>query len=517
MTEKPEIILKLKGSLKVPWKSLLFGTQQLFAFQTPATIKLPSGKSKLNFSGEIQGNFRKGDLTLKDVNVWLEKFGKIFVFGRLVKWGTEVCEIEGNVKDFAIDELRNILGIQNLPFSAAITGKLSVSINKDIVKLLKFDIDFSNLMIQQQSSPLQGHVKGTYDILEKKCIIDSGNITTKSGGKIFVKGMISSEDFSLKIESTGVNLEEIISQLPQKWQEKLKISSESKISISAEGFRSKEKVFPEFTGFLSIPGDIQYKNLSCSALSIKSYPEKNEILIEAQKVGIGRINCNEIKGKISRENEKYRGNINFSFYNGTGNVHFVTTETQPLKIYAKAEVSRMDLAMLVQSLSPEILITGIINIICFFEFGDKEYSLMAKFDNVPGRPFSQKLNIGAVKAIANLGSANFASSMGKQFGSGNFYYRRLGGVISIVNGLLTIEGTAKRAKGNDFLVTSEIFGSGINVLVDKNNNSIQIEDLKQRISRAMKQGKPQFKLSLIQQGERYGNNRINCGKQIMLS
>lgn len=495
ISELPSINLKMKGSIKIPWKSLVFGTQQLFALQVPATINLPSGKSKINFSGEIQGNFKKGEVNLKDINVWIEKFGRIFVSGRLVKWGTEICEIEGNVKNFAIDELRNMLGIQNLPFSAFITGKLSVTINKDIVKLLKFDIDFSNLLLQNNSSPLTGHIKGTYDLLGKKCIIDNGNIITQSGGKLFVKGMISDEDFNLKIESTGVNLEEIISQLPPRWQEKLKITTESKISINLEGSRKKDMVLPIFTGSISVPGQIQYNSFSCSSLNIQSSMENNEILIEAKKIEIGKIDCNDIRGKIFRENEKYRGIINFSFYNGTGKAQFMTTETNPLRIYAKAEISRIDFAKLVQSLNPEILITGLLNIVCFFEFGNKEYSLMAKIDNVVGRPFSQKLNIGAVKAIASLGSSNFAGNIGKQFGSGNFYYRKLSGVISIVNGYLTIEGTAGKAGENDYLVISEIFGSGINVLVDRNNNSIQIDDLKQRIGRAMKQSKPQFKLS----------------------
>ena len=61
--------------------------------------------------------------------------------------------------------------------------------------------------------------------------------------------------------------------------------------------------------------------------------------------------------------------------------------------------------------------------------------------------------------------------------------------------MLTIEGTVKKAGNYDYLVTSEIFGSGINVLVDKKNNSIHIEDLKQRINNAMKQSKPEMKFS----------------------
>jgi len=506
VSEKPPVNIETDGSIRVPWKSFIFGTNQLLAVQLPATINLPQGKSKINFSGEIQGNFRKGELNLKDVNIMLEKFGKLFVSGRLVKWGTETCEIEGNVKDFAIDELRNILDIQNLPFSATITGKLSITINKDVVKLIRFDIDFSGLLLQKQSSPLSGHARATYDILQKKCFIETGNIVTESGGKIFIKGMVSPENFSLKIESEGVNLNEIISQLPEKWQEKFKIRSDSKFSMNAQGFWKKEENLPFFAGSFSVPGHIQYDNFSCCCLTLKGFSDKNEIAVEAKKVSIGKIDCRDIKGKINEENGKYRGNLNFSFYDGSGTVVFATSEGKPLKFYAKTEISRINLQKLIQSLNPEILITGFINTICFMEVADKQFSLQAKFDNIPGRPFSQKLNISAVKALASLGSSSLAGNIGRQFGTGNFYYRRLSGVVSITNGQLTIEGTAKRAGENDYLVTSEIFGSGINVLVDRNNNSIHIEDLKQRITRMMKQNKPQFKLSLLQGVKIWKNN-----------
>ncbi|HQL65657.1 MAG TPA: hypothetical protein PLS78_07360, partial [bacterium] len=163
--------------------------------------------------------------------------------------------------------------------------------------------------------------------------------------------------------------------------------------------------------------------------------------------------------------------------------------------YAKADVKRINLEKLIHNLNPDVLVTGIVNLICFMEFGKNNVSLMARFDNVPGRPFSQKLNIGAVESLAKLGPSSFSGSIGRQFGSENFYYRRIGGVINYQDGLLTIEGTVKKAGNYDYLVTSEIFGSGINVLVDKKNNSIHIEDLKQRINNAMKQNKPEMKFS----------------------
>jgi len=129
------------------------------------------------------------------------------------------------------------------------------------------------------------------------------------------------------------------------------------------------------------------------------------------------------------------------------------------------------------------------------EVAPKNISVIAKFDNVPARPFSQKLNISAVKALASLGSSSFAGSIGKQFGSNNFYYRRLGGLITYQNGLLTIEGTVKKAGNQDYLVSSEIFGSGINVVVDNKNNSIHIEDLKQRIKGAIKHNNVEMEIS----------------------
>jgi len=493
--EKPLLSLKLSGSLKVPWKSIIFGSQQLLAFQAPANINLPQGKSRVNFSGEIQGNFKTGQINIKNGNIWLEKFGRIFVSGKLVQWGKEICEIEGNVKDFAIDEFRTMLGIQNLPFAGTMTGKLSVVINKDTVKLLKFDIDFNKLLLQEYSHPLSGHAKGTYDFLQKKCLIETGNIFTESGGKLFLKGIISPEDFSVKIESEGVNLEEIISQLPEKWREKFKVKPDAKISINGEGEWKRTEKLPLFSGVFAIPDKIQYRNFSCSSLLIEGSQETEQITVSASNIDIGKINCDSISGIITKENGKYRGDFTFTFYGGSGNMVLVTTQDTPIRVYAKAHVQKINLEKLIHSLNPDILITGAVNVICFLELGVKNFSMQAKIDNVPGMPFSQKLNIGAVKALASLGSSSFAGSIGRQFGSNNFYYRKLSGVISLTNGQLTIEGTAKRAGNNDYLITSEIFGSGINVLVDRKNNSIHVEDLKRRILNAMQQNKAQFKLS----------------------
>ena len=493
--EKPLIALGLKGSVKVPWKSFIFGSQQLLAFQAPGNITLPEGKSKVNFSAELQGNFKTGELNIKKGDVWLEKFGKIFVSGKLVKWGKEICEIEGDVKNFSIDEFRNLLGIQNLPFSATITGKLSVSINKDIVKLIKFDIDFNKLLFQQHSKPLSGHVKGNYDFLSRKCFIETGNILTETGGKLSLKGLISEEEFNVKIDSEGLSIEEIISQLPEKWQEKIKFKTNSGISINGDAFWKKQSQLPFFAGLIFVPGELVYKNFSCSDLTLTGSQETQQITIFARKINFAKIKCDEIKGKITRINEKYKGNITFNFYDGSGNVSFVTNENMPLKIYARAEINKINLLKLVQSLNPDIVVTGLVNVISFLEIGNKEFSMQAKIDNIPQRPFSQKLNISAVRALASLGSSGFAGSIGRKFGSSDFYYRKLSGVISITNGQLTIEGTAKKAGDNDYLVTSEIFGSGINVLVDRKNNSIHIEDLKQRISNAMKQNKAQLKFS----------------------
>jgi len=494
--DKPYIELNARSTIKLPWKSLVFGTTQLLAFEGPGSIVLPSGNSKINFSGEIQGNFKTGEVNIKSGSVWLEKFGNIFVSGKLVKWGKETCEIQGKVKDFSVEELRTVFGIESLPFAGVINGNLSVIINKDIVKLLKFDVSFSNLYFQKQSKPLSGNAKGSYDILQKKCFVESGNNTTHSGGKILLKGFVSPEEFSLKIESEGVNLDEIISQLPEKWQEKIKVKNNSGISINIEGFRDKKEHLPFISGFLSLPGEICFNNFSCCSFALSGSQDNKEINIEAEKIGFGNINCREIKGKIISYNDKYKGNITFNLYDGKGNISFVSSEAKdPLKFYAKADVKRINLEKLIHNLNPDVLVTGIVNLICFMEFGKNNVSLMARFDNVPGRPFSQKLNIGAVEALAKLGSSSFSGSIGRQFGSENFYYRRIGGVINYQDGLLTIEGTVKKAGNYDYLVTSEIFGSGINVLVDKKNNSIHIEDLKQRINNAMKQNKPEMKFS----------------------
>ncbi len=512
--ERPHIVLNARSTIKIPWKNFLFGTEQLLAFEGPGNIVLPSGNSRINFSGEIQGNFKTGEVNIKNGNIWLEKFGKVFVSGKLIKWGKETCEIEGNVRDFSIDQLRIIFGIQNLPFSGKINGNLSITTNRDVVRLLKFDVSFSEFFFQKQSKPLSGNAKGSFDLLKKRCFIETGNITTQSGGRISLMGFISPKEFNLKIESEGVNLEEIISQMPEKWQEKIKLRSDSGISINAEGVWKREEVLPFLSGFLSVPGEVYFNNFSCRSFILKSSQNSNEIDIAAAKIGFGNINCVGIKGKIARDNNRYKGSITFNLYDGKGNISFMSSEAgNPFKLYAKADVNRINLEKLVHSLNPDVLITGIMNLVCFIGFGKKDFSLMAKFDNVPGMPFSQKLNISAVKALASLGSSSFGGSIGKKLGSTNFYYRKIGGVVSYQNGLLTIEGTAKKSANHDYLISSEIFGSGINVLVDRKNNSIHMEDLKQRINNAMKQNKPQIK------GERHGktDSWINCWKQIMLS
>ncbi len=493
--DKPSVVLNAKSTIKIPWRSFLLGTQQVLAFEGPGNITLPSGTSKLNFSAEIQGNFKTGQVNIKKGNIWLEKFGQIFVSGKLVNWGKETCEIEGDINNLAVDQFRTLFGIQNLPFAGIISGHLSITINKDIIKSLRFDVNFSNLLFQRQGKPLTGHAKGVYDLLTKKCFVETGNIVTQSGGKVSVKGFISPEEFNLKIESAGVNLEEIISQLPEKWQEKIKFKGDEEISVNVEGLWKKRQL-PFLSGFIDIPGEICLNNIFCSSCHIKGCQNSGDIDIEIAQLGFGNLGCNKIKGTITRDNDRYQGDIFFNFYDGKGKISFTSSESGlPLSVYAKADVERINLEKLIHSVNPEILVTGAINLICFMEVAPKNISVIAKFDNVPARPFSQKLNISAVKALASLGSSSFAGSIGKQFGSNNFYYRRLGGLITYQNGLLTIEGTVKKAGNQDYLVSSEIFGSGINVVVDNKNNSIHIEDLKQRIKGAIKHNNVEMEIS----------------------
>jgi hypothetical protein len=126
--------------------------------------------------------------------------------------------------------------------------------------------------------------------------------------------------------------------------------------------------------------------------------------------------------------------------------------------------------------------TGMMNLDANVEVTGKNVAWEARFENTPGKMFSQHLNIGAINVLANLGSGSAVKILGQQ----NFYYRKFAGIVSYRDGFLTIEGAAKKTKDASYILTAESFSRGIiNIRVDQKNNTIRLSDLQRRLSNSL--------------------------------
>ncbi len=100
------------------------------------------------------------------------------------------------------------------------------------------------------------------------------------------------------------------------------------------------------------------------------------------------------------------------------------------------------------------------------------------FNSVKKRNVTQYMNFGAIQLLTSLSG----TSPVKRVGSSNFYYKEIKGKISVKNNYLTIEGLAGEKGESQYLVIKPILLPGINILIDKRNNTIRIDELINRVN-----------------------------------
>ncbi|MCM8762174.1 MAG: hypothetical protein NC929_02490, partial [Candidatus Omnitrophica bacterium] len=92
----------------------------------------------------------------------------------------------------------------------------------------------------------------------------------------------------------------------------------------------------------------------------------------------------------------------------------------------------------------------------------------------------QLMNFGAIKVIASLSGGSAI----KSFGTSDFPYGMIAGSVVIHHRYLTIEGLAGRKGHQELLIKKGLF-KGINLFIDRRFNTIEIQDLRNRIIHAI--------------------------------
>ncbi|MGC8977039.1 MAG: hypothetical protein ACP5OB_05385 [Candidatus Ratteibacteria bacterium] len=141
----------------------------------------------------------------------------------------------------------------------------------------------------------------------------------------------------------------------------------------------------------------------------------------------------------------------------------------------------MDIYKLAFSFNDKIIISGLINLNGSFNISKKNREFETFFKSIKKKGIKQYMNFGAIAFISSLSGENPV----KQLGSSNFYYRDICGKITLKNDRLTIEGLLGEKGENQYLITKPFLLPGINLFINKRNNTIEIKELINRVKLAI--------------------------------
>ncbi|MCX7917596.1 MAG: hypothetical protein N2589_05660 [bacterium] len=116
----------------------------------------------------------------------------------------------------------------------------------------------------------------------------------------------------------------------------------------------------------------------------------------------------------------------------------------------------------------------------FYLKGEK-FEIETIFNSVRVKGKKQFMNFGAIQVLSSLSGGNPI----KYVGGSNFYYKDIKGKISIKDNHFTIEGLLGEKNGNQYLVIKPLLLPGINILVNKRNNTIKLDELINRVKLAI--------------------------------
>ena len=482
LSQAPFCSLTAKGHCGIPWKSVIFGISQLLAFEGPGTITLQKQEIPLDFSGSIEGNIRTGNITIHPTTLLLETLGKIMISGRLKEWGKGSSLLSGSVENLSLEKLQPLLSIQGISLSGTVRGPLTLSFQPGQKTRLTFDLEVSEFSLVKNGIPFSGHIKGSFQPDSRSVHLEKSTLTSPTAGTLSLSGTTTPQGFDLAIVSTGLNILEVLSNIPEQWRNKTIFNAATGTFSIAGKTQWKQGSLPLFQGTASFLGKLAFPSFSCTGFSItgKPGPGDNAFDLIAKNVTVGRFDISQVKGTFTREGENLSGSFSFPFANGKGSgLLKATPVTSPERVSGVLNINGFDMKQTVEQLNPDIVFTGIMDLAVHFKKTGTDLSWRADFENRPGKRASQHLNISAIRALANFSTGSAVGMVGKQ----NFYYNKFAGSLLYHNGFLTLEGSAKKTKNYSYLLVAEKFSSGVNILVDPKNNTIRLSDLKQRLSR----------------------------------
>lgn len=215
-------------------------TLNAFAFSGPGGISISDEKREVTIKGSVSGNFKQGEVNIKQTSVDIAQLGSFEVKGLLEKWGRQGVSLNINLNGTEIEEINNFLDLK-IPFSGKATGTVLLDYvqNEPAESTIRFDVIIKELSMEE-GSEFTAFVKGVYKMADGRTDIADGKLLNAKGGQILFKGFVDRENFNLNFETENMLLEEFLKLLPEETRRKYKISVTGG-SASMKGF-NVEKV-----------------------------------------------------------------------------------------------------------------------------------------------------------------------------------------------------------------------------------------------------------------------------------
>ncbi len=199
-------------------------TLNAFAFSGPGGITISGEERDMKVKGSVSGNFKQGELNIKQTSIDVENLGSFEVKGLLEKWGKESVSLNINLNGTRIEDVNELLDI-NIPFSGKATGTVLLDFvqNDPAKKAITFDVVVKELSMEKGSN-FTAFVKGVYAMSEGRTDISDGRLVNAQGGQILFKGYLDRENFNFIFESENMPLEEFLKFIPEEIRKKYNLS-----------------------------------------------------------------------------------------------------------------------------------------------------------------------------------------------------------------------------------------------------------------------------------------------------
>jgi len=223
------------------------GGNLAFAFSGPGEISMNSAKQPLKVSGVITGNVKTGEVSISQTTVRLEDLGTAEVTGNLTDWGKKSISLKVNLKGLAVARLASFFKTE-VPVEGLVDGVLLVTMGPtEQLQKMDFDLVLSEIHARNDPAMFRGEVKGAYDLKAFRGQLQ-GLVEKPGGGRLNFSGTLEGDNFSLRFNSEGLQLEEVLHLLPEELKKKLNLST-SGGSIQMKDFvvAGTKKTFPERT------------------------------------------------------------------------------------------------------------------------------------------------------------------------------------------------------------------------------------------------------------------------------